>query len=168
MLPQSLLFVVNKWPWPFPLVNDWAKTRLDENRNTTIKDSSLLCLLFWPFVLSTLHTNAASDVTAFASSTHFHSAHNQLLHWQYTPVSNGMQWLNINFKLFGIFCSSPRALDETWNSGTLLAWEWLMWPDEPGTVNHPWKLMQWMPCDYMITDDPDKIVMGLHYRWYLI
>lgn len=40
-----------------------------------------------------------------------------------------------------------------------------MWPDEPCTVNHSLKLMHRMLCNYMIVNDPDKIVQGVHSQW---
>jgi len=85
----------------------------------------------------------------------------------YSSVSNGMQWLNINFEHFGIFLIHPGPWTRQATVQPLNI-EWLMWPDEPCTVNHSQKLMHEMLCNYMITNDPDKKVMEVHGRWYLM
>lgn len=92
MQSRTLLYVSNKWWRPFPLVNDWFKTTLDKKTTTEEAEWNLnvrVFLLFWQFVLCTLHINwAGKRDSLYISNTHFHSAHNQQPHWQYT-----LQWV---------------------------------------------------------------------------
>lgn len=67
MQSQSLLYVSNKWRWPFPSVNDWAKTTWDKNNIHFKAERNLNASILATLCYITLNRNPANSMPALTS-----------------------------------------------------------------------------------------------------